>query len=324
MDVNLNNFLGNEKLKAALKAAFVKNRLTQAIILQGEDGIGKKTLAKLIAKTAVCTRETKPCGLCNACIRANANSHPDIRIESGTGVSGAISVDTIRSIIDDAQKKPEEADLNIYLLFVKNKIMPSSQNKLLKIMEEPPGNALFIITINSAESLLPTIRSRAVTYTLQTPSKESAADFCYKELKIEYDEALKLAELYGGNIGKMMSGKSVPVETAIKISEIFDLTDENELLAVTYPLIKDRATFALCIENLRVIFRDALIMKHENNINLSNSPTSANRISKKYRDVKLIKLQEICSEYITLSKKNLNMNLLVTSFCAKIREVVLN
>ena len=87
------NFVGNAALKSALSEAFSRRRLPHAILLQGEAGLGKKTLAVLLARAAVCRSENRgmvPCGVCPSCIRALAGSHPDIRIVQGSGASGAI------------------------------------------------------------------------------------------------------------------------------------------------------------------------------------------------------------------------------------------
>lgn len=321
--MNFQNFVGNNDVKAAVTAAFTQNRLPQTIIIQGEEGLGKKTFAKLIAQIAVCTSKDKPCGHCKACVKALAGSHPDIRTQTGSGASGNISVEVVRNIIEDIYKKPEEADMNIYLLFVKTRLLESSQNKLLKIIEEPPGNALFIITIESAETLLPTVRSRARCFTLSAPSIEEAAEFVAKESKISYDDALELANLHRGNIGKMLGGNAQSLEIAIKIAQLFDSSDEDSLLAISYPLIKSRDLFYSTMQQLAYIFRDAYNYNVGTGDCLGVSPEQSKRISNAYRKKNLIFFPSICMEYGRLAKQNCNMNLLVTSFCAKLREKAL-
>ena len=91
--MNFSGFLGNDEVKAALSAAFAQRRFPHAVVLQGEAGCGKRTMAKLIAKALVCrNRETAPCGECPSCIRAAAGSHPDIRVEEGSGATRSLAL----------------------------------------------------------------------------------------------------------------------------------------------------------------------------------------------------------------------------------------
>ncbi len=324
MDIILNDFIGNTHIKSAISSAFIQKRVPQAIILQGDDGLGKKTLARLIAKACVCTAKNKPCGTCPACVRANAGTHPDIRTEEGSGASSNISVATIRDIIDDAHKKPDEAELKVFLLFVKNTISQSTQNKLLKIMEEPPGSCLFIICISSANALLPTIRSRAVSFTLLPPSFEQSAKYVSEKLSIDYNEALKLAELHSGNIGSMLGGKDTAIKKAIEIAENLNHKDEDVLLAVLQPLTKDRFLCIAVFEHLMAILRDAVVLSQSKNLKtIASSRILAEKMSVSYRDIYLMRLMETCRKYIMLVKRNINMNLLVCSFCSSVRKTIL-
>ena len=173
-------FAGNAALKTALSAACSRRRLPHTLLLQGEAGLGKRTLAQILARAAVCTcedRDLAPCGVCPACIRAKAGSHPDIRIVTGSGKSNTISVASVDEVIRDAYKKPEEADINVYCIFAENPMPEITQNKLLKVIEEPPTGALFIFTVLSADALLPTIRSRAQVFTVHPPEESEAAAY---------------------------------------------------------------------------------------------------------------------------------------------------
>ena len=80
-----------------------------------------------------------------------------------------------------------------------------TQNKLLKVIEEPPTGALFIFTVLSADALLPTIRSRAQVFTVRPPEESEAAVYVQNETGMPMEEAEKLASLHRGNIGRMLS-----------------------------------------------------------------------------------------------------------------------
>ena len=322
MDINFEGFLGNKTLKETFQIWFKSQRLPQAIILQGAKGLGKSTVANLVAKIAVCTCDTKPCGVCSGCLKAKAGSHPDIRLETGSGASGNISVETVRSIIEDAYKKPDEADRRIFILDIKKTILSTSQNKLLKIIEEPPSNSLFIICIESAESLLPTIRSRSQCLSLNTVSFEESAEYCSNKLNIDFESALQLAKLHSGNIGEMLSENSLASTLAKNTAEIFNKSDEDSFLALCYPLIKDRDLFILYLDKLKDIFRDALMLNIGIKQTIGTYPEQSQILARHYRKAVLYKLPDLCTEYRGLVGRNINMNLLVTSFCANLREIV--
>ena len=140
--MDLSRFLGNRQVKEALCSAFSAGRFPHAIVLQGDPGCGKRTLALLIAQALVCRdKERAPCGACPSCVRAAAGSHPDIRLVEGSGTTRSLTVAAVKEVIADAYRRPEEADYSVYLLFLGEKTLPAAQNKLLKLIEEPPEGA---------------------------------------------------------------------------------------------------------------------------------------------------------------------------------------
>jgi DNA polymerase III delta' subunit len=327
--MNFNSFTANDDIKQALSAAVISGRLPHALILQGEDGLGKRTLAKLIAAALVCTsdKSESPCGACPACIRAKAGSHPDIRIITGSGVSNTISVDSVKEMTEDAYRKPEESDYNVYLIFVEGKMSEAAQNKLLKIIEEPPAGAVFIMTIKSADSLLPTIRSRAAIFTLHVPDRDTAAEYAAGVTGAELEKAQEASQLYGGNIGKMLaylSGEksAVAQQTASAAARLVDSSDENELLSVTAVLIKDKAMFSEVTDLMAAIFRDACVLRAGGTHLIGTDPQAARQLSLSQTKARLFLLPDICVRFKSYCERNANMKLLVTNFCAALRTAI--
>ena len=322
------DFVGNAALKTVLSGAFSRRRLPHAILLQGEAGLGKRTLARQIARAAVCRsadRENAPCGVCPSCIRSAAGSHPDIRIITGSGASNAISAESVEKVIADAYRRPEESDASVYLFFIENGISDAAQNKLLKLIEEPPPGVMFVFTVPSAELLLPTIRSRAQTFTLRAPEEREAAAYVERKTGIPPEEALALAALHRGNIGRMLSdGENGRAAKAAQLAADAALAlaegTEHDLLAATAPLIKDKPLFSETASRLQLLFRDACMLKNGLQTGSVDAQETAKRLSRRLSLRSLMTLCELTARYAGYMQRNANMALLVTTFCAEMRE----
>lgn len=328
--MNLSSFIGNEKLLKTINSEFMSGRLPHAIILQGEEGLGKKTLAKLIARGVLCknSKEGAPCGICPSCIRVLAGSHPDIKIIQGTGKSLTISTDSVKDLNSDTYRASEEGGYNVYLIFAEKPISEVVQNKLLKIIEEPPLGTLFIITVKSADALLPTIKSRSEIHTLRPVREEEAMDFAMMKFSLDEERAKEAVRLCSGNIGKIedyiqnnSSGKAR--EIAVNIAEQMISNSEHQLLATTSAIIDDKNLFPEVLTYLEEIFRDALVIKNGWNKTIGISRETAEMLSNSQTMARLYTLPDICNEFRGYFNSNGNMSLIVTAFCAKLRKAVL-
>ncbi len=318
-------FLGNAPVKAALSAAFQAGRFPHAVLLQGEAGTGKRTLAGLIAQALVCrNRDRAPCGTCPSCIRAAAGSHPDIRVIQPAGSARSLTVEAIREVTEDAGKMPEEAEVNVYILVLGSRPSEAAQNKLLKVIEEPPMGTVFLLVAESAELLLPTIRSRVQTYTLLPPSEAEAASFVAEKTGIPPEEAGRLAALCGGNIGRMLA-ESSPENAAKSLTIAAQIAGEmlstggDGMLRAFAPLQRDRALCREVLVRLGAIFRDACVLRAGGDTLLGGAPEVARRLQRLPLK-QLAALPELTREYIRKVDGNANMALLTVCLCAALRE----
>ena len=109
-------FVGNEKIKEQLSFLEASGRLPHAIVIEGDEGIGKRTLAREIALNLMCRAEDRPCRSCPQCSKVLKGIHPDIYEYSATGGARSFHVDTVRDVIENAYVQPNEADYKIYIL----------------------------------------------------------------------------------------------------------------------------------------------------------------------------------------------------------------
>lgn len=137
-----------------------------AYIFEGPAGLNKHNAALLFAKSLVCENSgSAPCCSCPACLEAQSGNHPDIIHVYPEKDKKTIGVKPIRTMISECAAKPFSDKHKVFIIKDGDILTPEAQNALLKVLEEPPEYAVFIIICSDAEFLLETVRSRSVRVT---------------------------------------------------------------------------------------------------------------------------------------------------------------
>src|SRR6202789_79019 len=201
LDMPFSDFAGNPETIHRLREMLAHGRMPHAIILSGAQGAGKYTLALMLARAMNCLEQPITdglpdfCGHCSNCMRIGQSAdldsrfaeavearenlrdpdkketrlfvqtHPDVLIIPPDPPQLMIKVDQVRHVIETIYYRPGEARERVYI-FTSSAFMKEAANSLLKVLEEPPEFAtIFLLTENAGE-LLPTIRSRSMTFHL--------------------------------------------------------------------------------------------------------------------------------------------------------------
>ncbi len=325
--MKLTNFIGNEKVIDRLSKLMESGRFPHALIIEGEEGIGKKTLAKDIACALVCRGDDKPCGKCAQCKKAIGAIHPDISEYIPAGTANSFHVDTVRNIINDAYVQPNEADYKIYILANAHCMNQNAQNALLKILEEPPKYVVFILTTNSKSALLSTVLSRSVCVSLEGVDIERAANYITSHCEnVDYNTAKKTVETFNGNIGKAIDSlqdakTSELVDVCNKICKALATSNEYEMMTLCSAFQKDRQGVVFACDLLKSIFRDALFAG-ESSEHISGQEESAALLKSNLSRQSLIKLINTCDELKSTALSNANNALLITKFCYSLNRAI--
>lgn len=144
--------------------------LPKTLVFQGKDDTARHRAALICACALVCTSggDKAPCLECEGCRRVLSEIHSDVTVLNCT--SGDVRVDDVRKVRADAFVSPFEAECRIFILDGAQNLNVQSQNALLKILEEPPERAYFILTAPSSKMLLETVNSRCAVFSLGNPS----------------------------------------------------------------------------------------------------------------------------------------------------------
>ena len=163
-----------------------RRSLPNAMIIQCEDENSASKCARFIAAGVACLSESKrPCGVCDHCRRIFNNIEQDVIDIFPQEGRQAINVDEAREVRADAFIVPGELDFKTYILHNTDKMMAPAQNALLKVLEEPPRSAHFILLCSNAAALLPTVRSRCWQINVLTDGKnkkESKLDVLARDI----------------------------------------------------------------------------------------------------------------------------------------------
>ena len=323
--MRFDNFVGNKEAKRILSAAVDNGRLAHALLIEGPQGSGRRTLARILARALVCSGTDHPCGSCSACIKSAAHAHPDITEVGGDGAARSFHIDVIRTIRENAYILPNEAPRRIVILAGAHNMTEQAQNALLKILEEPPAHLVFILTCESRTQMLSTIQSRTVCVSLGAVSEEEGLPMLRQLLPDTPEEELSRAlAVYGGVIGQAVKGLQEGVfqrvnELAPQIAEAVTASTALDLLRLTAKLEKDKEAVAGVLGSLSLIFRDALCLRAGANVMLSISPETARKISAVLTREQLMRLMETVDGLKTALLYNMNHSLFLTLLCARLR-----
>nr|VFJ94728.1 MAG: DNA polymerase-3 subunit delta' [Candidatus Kentron sp. LFY] len=198
------------------------NRIHHAFLLRGARGNGKQTFATRWANALVCEEtqpERRPCGLCRGCVLFGANTHPDIKMVEPPPGKKAIGIDQIREVIDYVWLSRQFAPWKIVSIPGAERMTPAAANTLLKTLEEPPGNAVFILVSHRSDRLPITIRSRCRFLDFPIPPRESVLPWLVERLPRGSDAALLLDAVGGAPQLALRYGEDGTLEKRVALHQ---------------------------------------------------------------------------------------------------------
>ncbi|MDE6210344.1 MAG: DNA polymerase III subunit delta' [Lachnospiraceae bacterium] len=271
--VGFKDIIGQESIIAHMKNAINMNKISHAYIINGESGMGKKTIAKIFSMTLQCERGgDEPCMECHSCKQALSNNHPDIKWVSHEKVS-TISVDDIREQINnDIAIKPYSGKHKIYIVDEAEKMNVAAQNALLKTIEEPPVYGNILLLTSNKEGFLQTILSRCVSLDLKPLQNEQIIEYLTKEEKVPDYQAKIIANFAGGNLGRAIRLATIEEFNELKDMILRQLKGlESSTVSDISGYVKEVSQFknniSEYIDLMVAWFRDVLIFKASKDIN---------------------------------------------------------
>ena len=269
--------IGQESVVSLLKNSLKKKSLSHAFLISGPNHVGKMTLAVDIAQAINCERDNPPCGECGSCLKIQQGKHADIQIislipqnEEDDKARTEISIDDIRQIQHTVSLPPFEGKHKAFIIEGAESMSIEAANCLLKTLEEPVTQAVFML-LTTNDGLIPeTVASRCQKISLNPIAASEIEKILITDYDIDSQKAIVLSRLSHGCFGWALSAaqdERVLADYFEKRSKVLEMIaavlQERFSYAGTLStqFAKDRAAVYEILDIWLDIWRDILLLK---------------------------------------------------------------
>lgn len=298
--MKLASVVGHDRIRAILSRALERDRLPPALLLSGPDGVGKKTMALAVAQAALCEKAPapEPCGECPTCRRVSAaldperlreqreeadrhpkddewrnlRLHPDLMLVEGWRLTRTgrprpepeIRVGQVRDLVAEVPGTPFEARRRVFIVDDAHGMNESSQNALLKSLEEPPARSHLILVSARPQGLRQTIRSRCQVLRFGPLSRQAVTTFLTDQRGVPEEDARLRAALAAGSLGAALAFESEGYKSMREglLSLLETVEDLDALARMEQAEVLEQADEpALLLTTLRSLLRDLAALR---------------------------------------------------------------
>jgi DNA polymerase-3 subunit delta' len=326
--MGFDDVLGNSRVKKILRLALQKNRIPNSLLFSGAKGVGKRSLARILAKAVNCEQEIgDACEKCPTCVAISGRRLPDVwEIEPEGQV---IKIDQMRAVRQAAYLRPMVGHKRIFIIDEAEKMNDEASNSLLKILEEPPLFSLIILLTDNAHLILPTIRSRCQILQFSPVGKEEIRRVL-EDRGCPDDRAKIISLLVNGNLEAALEVNWDEIQSRRKeawgVFQSFLKRDRASSFLRSYAFTQRnliREDFEKTLEIMASFCRDLILIKDRGEPSLLLNPDYADTLADLEKAWSLEKIQACLSQIdyaISGLNKNLNIGLMVGCFYTFLEE----
>lgn len=325
----MNKIYGNDTLLTTFRNMVLNEKCPHSVMFCGETGTGKKLMADYYIQQLLCENlsDGKPCGVCASCRNAENHTHPDVVYVGTEGKSESYTVSSARKVIKEAFVKPNnKSGRRVFVFRDCRKMSAQTQNILLKIIEEPPDYAYFILTATSKYEFLETIISRCICFSV-TPCSESEAVKALAGMGYSQDEIKSAVSHFHGNIGRCIAyitDKKVRAQTDLtkRIADSIIKGSEYELNVVFTSAGTVRNELYDIFSALDMLMRDCAVLYSNRNAEVIGLfREQALRLSEIFTPSQAVRIHGLIENSWNALQANVSVPLVIASLCAEIMAV---
>jgi len=303
---------GQDKPIQILQGYIEQSRLEGGYLFSGPEGVGKKLVAKQLAKQVNCLEDsTDACDRCLPCMKIESNQHPDVHIIES--VESEIKIERIRQLQKDISLKPYEAKRKVFIIDNAHKLTAEAQGAILKILEEPPRGSLIILISDKPALLFKTIISRCRILKFLPLKRTELKEIFKKDYGLDNNMAHFLAYFSEGRFGRALRLKDTDIlREKNRIIDKFTLSAKPHALA-NLP-IENREDVRGYLNILATWFRDIYLIKigmpYSEIINFDRKDELL-KLMGRFSFLDLNEILHSISDSISYLERNINIKLLL-------------
>ena len=323
--MSFQDIIGHSEAISFLRESLRKGVVSPVYLFTGPEAIGKKKVAFNFAKSLNCIDVNQaPCDKCIFCRKTDTLNSPDIRLIAPSGKGSVIKIDDIRILKKEANLKPYESRIKVFIIDNAETMTQEASNSLLKILEEASQSNVFILITSNLTYILPTIKSRTVIVKFKVNPVGDVRDMLVKKFNVDKSRAYFIAKFSGGRIGEAIEMETN--QTCEKKNALIDKTHKFLLSkkgAIDYSdwECQDRALLKKNLEFLQSWFRDIFIAKIKENDELIFNCDRSDEIFKMARLYSFEELNALIEKLVKLESyvdANVNPKIIVDTLLCEL------
>lgn len=268
MEIKWQDIIGHDEIKMRLQTLLQEKKVPHALLFCGPEGVGKRKAAHVLAAALLCEKQSeRPCGTCASCQALSLETHPDfyeIEPESKGKAAKTIKIEQIRAMQTEIARIPILSPRRVVVLDGADTMNDAAANSLLKTLEEPTGQVVFILVTSARSALLDTILSRCMPVNFGALPR-SALAAALEQHGVPAKASAELAALVDGSMGRALQlfengGLELRQDAVDFLSSLTDMDMEQVWKRSKAMGELSREKLAEWLMYLNILLRDMLVL----------------------------------------------------------------
>jgi len=305
----------SEEFKGILND-ILNNKEAHSYLFSSQDGLIAKEMSRLVANALLCG---DLCGKCENCVKFK-HEHPDVKYFP---TKNQLVVEDSNFIVEESFVRPIFADKKIFIIDDFDKSTPASQNKLLKVLEEPNKNMYYLLSTSNPQNILPTIKSRCFKVEIKKVDKQAIENVIQRIQKPVKEISIALGQGYVGKTIEFANMRDIEEIFNLAVDIVCKLKSSKEVLIYSKSLEDHKENILLVFEIISLILEDIIALKlnEKNILKFEFIKDKLHSVLGEYSLKCVTKIEELIKQCVKELSYSINSSLVIDNFLMNLLEV---